>query len=73
MGILPKYKEVNFRLCGTVGRITDFLEIKEATHRSRNSAEAEYRSMAAAVSEVIWLVDLLKGLGVSEQTSDIML
>ena len=35
---------------------------------SRSSAEAEYRSMAAAVAEVIWIVGLLKDLCVEVST-----
>ncbi|PKI42315.1 hypothetical protein CRG98_037286 [Punica granatum] len=37
---------------------------KKQTTVSRSSAEAEYRSMAATVSEVIWLRSLLSSLGV---------
>ena len=35
---------------------------------SRSSAEAEYRSMAAACSELIWLKSLLRSLGVDHSS-----
>ena len=35
---------------------------KKQTTISRNSAEAEYRSLASTVTELVWLVGLLKSL-----------
>lgn len=35
---------------------------------SRSSAEAEYRSMAAVVTEVIWMIGLLKDLSITVTT-----
>ncbi|XP_055826264.1 secreted RxLR effector protein 161-like [Solanum dulcamara] len=40
---------------------------KKQTTMSRSSAEAEYRSMASGVSEILWLVDLCKELKVKVQ------
>nr|CAD1821310.1 unnamed protein product [Ananas comosus var. bracteatus] len=37
---------------------------KKQTIMSRSSAEAEYRSMAAATSELLWLCSLLRSLGI---------
>lgn len=39
---------------------------KKQARVSKSSAEAEYRSMAAAASEVTWLVNLLTELGISD-------
>nr|XP_016462738.1 PREDICTED: uncharacterized mitochondrial protein AtMg00810-like [Nicotiana tabacum] len=36
---------------------------KKQSSVSKSSAEAEYRSMASVVSEVVWLIGLLKDLG----------
>ena len=38
---------------------------KKQTTISKSSAEAEYRSMAAIVSELIWIIGLMKELGVN--------
>lgn len=39
------------------------MEIKEAKCSFKSSAEAEYRIMANAVSELVWIIALLKELG----------
>ena len=38
---------------------------KKQTTISKSSVEAEYRSMAARVSELIWIIGLMKELGVN--------
>ncbi|GJY02056.1 hypothetical protein Tco_0360208 [Tanacetum coccineum] len=40
--------------------------VKEQSTLSRSSAEAEYRSMASATCEVIWLSNLLSDMGVKD-------
>ena len=37
---------------------------KKQTTMSKSSAEAEYRSMASTVSKLVWLLGLLKEVGV---------
>ncbi|XP_019267582.1 PREDICTED: uncharacterized protein LOC109244875 [Nicotiana attenuata] len=37
---------------------------KKQTTVSRSSAEAEYRSLAATVAELVWLVGLIKEIGI---------
>lgn len=39
---------------------------KKQTIVSKSSAEAEYRAMAAAASEITWIVKLLQELGVED-------
>uniref|UniRef100_A0A3Q7H6I8 Reverse transcriptase Ty1/copia-type domain-containing protein n=1 Tax=Solanum lycopersicum TaxID=4081 RepID=A0A3Q7H6I8_SOLLC len=39
---------------------------KKQTTISKSSAEAEYRSMAAIVSELIWIIGLMKELGLNQ-------
>ncbi|XP_075080827.1 uncharacterized protein LOC107797435 [Nicotiana tabacum] len=43
-------------------------KLKKQHTMSRSSAEAEYRSMTAAISKVIWIIGLLKELNVSVTT-----
>jgi len=40
---------------------------KKQTTVSRSSAEAEYRSLASTVSELVWLLGMLKEIGVKVQ------
>lgn len=40
------------------------MEVKEKQTISRSSAEAEYRSMATVVAEILWLQGLFQELGV---------
>ncbi|GKA80490.1 ribonuclease H-like domain-containing protein [Tanacetum coccineum] len=47
-----------------LGGIVGDLEIKKQSTLSKSSAEAEYRSMASATCEVIWLSNLLGDMGV---------
>lgn len=51
----------------TLGSSPISWKTKKQTTVSRSSAEAEYRSMATTVSELLWLQSLLKTLGVSFQ------
>lgn len=55
------------RLSCNARRITYLKENKKVNCSAKSSAEAEYRSMAATVSEVIWLKFLLTELGTPQQ------
>ncbi|PKI45998.1 hypothetical protein CRG98_033638 [Punica granatum] len=52
----------------TLGECPVSWKTKKQTTISRSSAEAEYRAMAAVVSEIIWLRNLLSSLGVRMTT-----
>jgi len=53
----------------TVGGSPISWRTKKQTTVSRSSAEAEYRSMAATTSELVWLKTLLASLGVFHHTA----
>lgn len=46
-----------------------YWKFKKQSTISRSSAEAEYRSLASTVAQVIWLLGLFKELGVAAHTS----
>lgn len=64
---MSPYKEVRNWLFCQAKKLCNFLEIKETVYCSRSSAEAEYKSIATTVTEIIWLLDLMKDLGFEVQ------
>ena len=44
----------------------DFVESKKHLTLSRSSTEAEYRSMASATCETIWISNLLGNIGIKD-------
>jgi len=50
-----------------IGKSLVSWKAKKQTTVSRSSAEAEYRSLASTVSELVWLLDMLKEVGVEVQ------
>ncbi|XP_015072573.1 uncharacterized protein LOC107016694 [Solanum pennellii] len=72
------YSDVDWGLClttrksvsGYAMKIGDSLiswKSKKQSTISRSSAEAEYRSLASTVAEVVWLIGLFEELGLSIQ------
>ncbi|XP_070052648.1 uncharacterized mitochondrial protein AtMg00810-like [Nicotiana tomentosiformis] len=77
-GTLEAYCDTDWTACQHSRRsMTGFLiklgdslvswKSKKQTTVSRSSAEAEYRSLAATVAELLWLVGLIKEIGVEVQ------
>jgi len=59
---MPKYKEINISFLVKHGETLLSWKSKKQNVVSRSSAEADYRSMANAVSELVWIDALLKEL-----------
>ncbi|GJS69612.1 ribonuclease H-like domain-containing protein [Tanacetum coccineum] len=57
-------KSICWILCNFLDDTLSDLEIKKQSTLSRSFAEAEYRSMASATCEVIWLSNMLGDMGV---------
>ncbi|XP_019254037.1 PREDICTED: uncharacterized protein LOC109232755 [Nicotiana attenuata] len=51
-------------VCEKTRRLSYLMEVQKQNKVSRSSAEAEYRSMANAIAEVVWLTGLFKELNV---------
>ncbi|PHT56133.1 hypothetical protein CQW23_04619 [Capsicum baccatum] len=69
---MPKYKKVSEKLCGEAGRLLISWKSNKQQTVSRSSAEAEYRSMTAAVAEATWITSFLHELNMQAPLSFIM-
>ncbi|XP_070011298.1 uncharacterized mitochondrial protein AtMg00810-like [Nicotiana sylvestris] len=64
---MPKHTNVNNWICCQIEGFLIVLEVQEVADsesKTRSSAEAEYRSLAAVTAEVTWLVGLLQELNI---------
>ncbi|PHT56130.1 hypothetical protein CQW23_04616 [Capsicum baccatum] len=69
---MRKYKKVSEKLCGEAGRLLISWKSNKQQTVSRSSAEAEYRSMTAAVAEATWISSFLHELNMQALLSFIM-
>lgn len=49
------------------------MEVQKTSCVARSSAEAEYRAMALTTCEVLWLLQLLRDLGLSQSSLALLL
>ena len=64
---MSRYKKVNHRLLYLHWRFLGVLKSKKQQIVSRFSAEAEYRSMAVATCEIVWILYFLRDIQVDHK------